>query len=604
MLYSFLLSLGLLSSGLSFDSIPFATDSLDAVTVTADKGVVISRKDTLSTFNSFTITDVLLRSPGVYVGDNGGQAGLKTVSLRGFGSAHTSIYIDGVRVGNVQSGQSDLGMLGLENFNSLVVDYAQNSISFNTRKPLFTTLPVAGVFKLGAGSFGTYLPYARLDFKLSDNVSLSANAAGTFSRGDFTYGEGMSRTNNDISQIRAGIDLFGLISGGEYHLKAYYNDAERGTPGSISWPSDDRQADRNVFLQGRFLKTFSPVYAMQISAKGSYDDISYSSSFGDSRYAQTEVQLNSAHYFRVNEWWKVSLAADVQWDGLYSTNYEASRLSVFSAFASSFSFKNLKADIALEYSGAFDTGYMSRNAFSPSVDVRLTIFDGLDIVAFCRRAYRVPTFNELYYVGYGNPDLKPEDTWVYDLGLDFNRKAGDSWRLKAKVNGFYNSLTDKIVSAPSEIDQNVWMPYNIGKVEAMGVDTMAGAYFSDGVWSCGIDARYTFMSAFDRTSGSVTEGKQIPYISRHTLSIDCSVAWRGWTLSPVVQYRAGRTDGYGEMPDWNTFGLILSKSFSIRDICILNFNVSSSNMTDCRYEVVSGYPMPGRSITGGVEIRF
>ena len=62
---------------------------------------------------------------------------------------------------------------------------------------------------------------------------------------------------------------------------------------------------------------------------------------------------------------------------------------------------------------------MARNSFSPSLDIRIAVIDGLDVVAFGRRAYRVPTFNELYYVGYGNPLLKPEDAWMSDLGVEY-----------------------------------------------------------------------------------------------------------------------------------------------------------------------------------------
>ena len=115
MLLSIILYAGLLSADLHHGTdVPFA-DSLQTVRVTADKGRIISRTDTLSVANSFIISDVLFQNPGLYVGDNGGYAGLKTVSLRGLGSAHTSVYLDGVRIGNVQSGQNDLGMIGLEN---------------------------------------------------------------------------------------------------------------------------------------------------------------------------------------------------------------------------------------------------------------------------------------------------------------------------------------------------------------------------------------------------------------------------------------------------------------------------------------------------------
>ena len=186
---------------------------------------------------------------------------------------------------------------------------------------------------MSAGSFGTYLPAARLDFRLGDRLSLSANASGILSEGDFRYGDGAVRTNNDLKQIHGGLDLFGTMRGGEYHVKAYANMAERGTPGSVSWPSEDRQKDGNYLLQGLVDKRFTSLYSLKLSAKASYDDIYYTSQWGDSRYGQTELQLNSAHDFRIKPWWKVSFAADMQWGGLASTSYNASRLTALSALA-------------------------------------------------------------------------------------------------------------------------------------------------------------------------------------------------------------------------------------------------------------------------------
>ena len=91
MFTSILLSAGLLLADLPSGSNEPVVDTLHAVTVTADKGVTISRADTIFVGNSFSASEVLLRSSGFHVGDNGGIAGLKTVSLRGLGNAHTAI---------------------------------------------------------------------------------------------------------------------------------------------------------------------------------------------------------------------------------------------------------------------------------------------------------------------------------------------------------------------------------------------------------------------------------------------------------------------------------------------------------------------------------
>ena len=604
MLFSILISAGLLSADRPSELAEQPSDTLHTVTVTADKGVVISRTDTLRFLNTFDITGELHQVPGLQLGDYGGFAGLKTISLRGMGSPHTAVYVDGVRIGNVQSGQGDMGMLEIENFSSAVVDYAQNSISFNTARPTFGKSRIAGKADFKIGSFGTYLPTARIDLKISKKLSMSVNAAGIISKGDFPVADYGRRANNDIRQIRTGVNLFGSMKDGDFHVKAFCNAAERGTPGSISWPSEDRQKDMNAYLQGVMKKSFSPLYTLRLSAKAGYDDIYYTSSWGDSKYGQTELQMNSSHVLSIRNWCKVSLAADLQWDRLASTNYSASRTTVISALSTSFNLKRLSLNVAAEYSGYFDRGEGSRHAISPSVDFRMRAIDGLDIVGFARRAYRVPMFNELYYVGYGNPDLKPEDAWLTDLGVDFHRQVSRTWNLKAKVDGFYNILSNKITSAPTAEDPNIWLPYNIGKVRSIGLDLVTGADFTYGEWKGEMDLRYSYQSAIDRTPDSYSYGQQIPYIAKHTVTASVKASWKGYELNPRWVLKSGRNDATGNLADWNTLDLTLSKTFRLRGPLSLGINIAAKNLLDCRYELVSGYPMPGRSFIGGVEMKF
>ena len=603
MLSSILFSAGLLLSALPSGYNEPVLDTLQAVVITADKGVTVSRMDTLSLGNLHSVSDALLLTSGFHVGDNGGLAGLKSLSLRGMGAAHTAVYLDGLRMGNVQSGQNDLGMIGLESLSCVIVDYAQNSVYFNTARPRFTSSPVKGFASISAGSFGTWLPSTKFDFRLSENLALSAYGSGVFSKGNFSYGDGLVRENNDVSQYRAGLDLYGIIDGGDYHVKAYYNDSERGTPGTISWPSDDRQRDRNALVQSVFRKNISALYSLCLSGKASYDDIFYSSAWGDSRYGQTEFQLNTVHEFHINKSWEVSATANIQWDGLKSTSYSASRVTAFSALATSYHYERFWFDASLEYSGAFDSDALSRNALSPSASLRFNIIEGLDISAFARRAYRIPTFNELYYVGYGNPELNPEDAWLTNLGLDFNKTIGGKWIFKAQLDGFYNILTNKITSAPTVEDPNIWMPYNIGEVRSSGIDAVLGFTCQDDV-KYAFNAKYTYQSAIDKTPDSYTYGQQIPYIARNVLIIDANVSWRSWEVNPLWNLRSGRTDGSGEMSDWNTVDLILSKSFFIRKAGTLQLVFKARNLADSRYETVSGYPMPGRNFIGGITYRF
>ncbi len=578
-------------------------DTLQSVTVVADRGLVVSRTDTLIIESTKDVGASLLMFPGIYVGDYGGVAGLKSAGLRGFSSAHTAIYVDGVRVSNVQSGQADLGFLGLQNMGSLVVDYAQNSLAFNTRRPVFRNSPVAAELKINGGSFGSWMTYGRLDFALPHNLVLSVNGLGNFSKGNYPFGDGEKRENNDLKQFQAGADIFGLVDAGDFHIKMYYNGADRGTPGSLSWPSADRQKDRNAFVQGLLRLTPGSFYSLNLSTKGSLDDLLYLSEWGNGRYTQSEFQLNSSHSFRILPWWSVSLAADASIAGLVSDYYSNTRIGTVAALATAFRTARFKADLAIEYAGTWDGRSSYWGSFSPSADIRFTIVNGLDILAFGRRAFRTPSFNELYYPGYGNPDLRPEDAWLTDIGIDFSRGVG-AWKLKARLDGFHNFLTDKIISAPSADNPAIWLPYNVGKVYSYGLDALAGADFAKGLWAAGLSARYGWQKALDKTPDSYSFNEQIPYIARHTLILQGYLSWWGIKLEGVYHLNAGRRDSVDVMPDWNTLDLSLCKEFDIKRAGQIGLSLCARNLLDCRYEVVRDYPMPGRSFLGSLTYKF
>lgn len=595
MIFSMLISLGMLAQ---------PSDTLRPVTIVADRGVVVSRTDTLTVQPLQDVSSTLQLLPGLYIGDYGSAAGLKSASLRGLGSAHTAIYIDGVRVGNVQSGQADLGLLDMQSVGSVVADYAQNSLSFITARPVFSDEgPFSGTVRVQHGSFGTWQPYGRLNYRYSSRWCMSATAGGIVTSGAFPLADGSLRSNNDLAQMRLGGDLWGTFKDSDLHVKLYYNGAERGTPGSLSWPSADRQQDRNLLGQLVYRKTFSPLYSLQLSGKSAYDKLLYISEWGNTTYEQTDFQLNSAHKFHIKPWWELSLASSVSLDGLASELYTRNRLGTVISAATAFRWTRLKADLAVEYAGVFDDGGASWNSFSPSADLRFTLTEGLDLVAFGRRAYRTPTFNELYYPGYGNASLKPEDAWLADAGLDFHRAIG-RWTLKARLDGYYNWLSNKIISAPSEADPSIWLPYNVGKVQAMGADAQLAVDYKSGAWACGLNVRYGWQKAVDKTEGSYSFDQQIPYVARHTLSAGATLAWNGWTLEGIYNLRAGRVDATGEMPDWNTLDATFRKEFSLVGPLRIGLQLIGRNLLDCRYEVVSGYPMPGRSILAGLSFSF
>ena len=83
-----------------------------------------------------------------------------------------------------------------------------------------------------------------------------------------------------------------------------------------------------------------------------------------------------------------------------------------------------------------------------------------------------------------------------------------------------------------------------------------------------------------------------------------AVRQNGWALECVYNLRAGRFDAAGQMPDWSTLDATFRKEFALAGPLRLGLQLIGRNLLDTRYEVVSGYPMPGRSLLAGLTFSF
>lgn len=100
------------------DSITGKVHKIDEVTVTARRPlakvttgspVQLINKEDIKNLGLQNMADAVRRFAGTNVRDYGGIGGLKTVSIRNLGAAHTAVSYDGVVVSNSQAGQIDIG---------------------------------------------------------------------------------------------------------------------------------------------------------------------------------------------------------------------------------------------------------------------------------------------------------------------------------------------------------------------------------------------------------------------------------------------------------------------------------------------------------------
>ena len=592
------------------------------------------------------VADVLRRFTGVQVKDYGGVGGLKTVNVRSLGSEHVGVFLDGIQVDNAQNMQVDLGRFSVDGIGRITLYNGQKTSRLQTAKEYASGASVhldgerpllldkdGGKVRLRGGSFGTFNPSLQWDRDLGPMV-LRISAEGVTSSGKYKFpffDTTLVRANGDIKSLRLESALFGRLRRGDWRLRLYGYGSERGFPGPVirrasGFPfSAERQADRNVFLQGGWNQDWTPRYASAVRFKYADDYIHYDTHPEknpmalpyDLHYHQRSGYLSLAQSLVLADPWSVDLSTDVQRNALDSDAGQSvtPRRTVFTgALATRLAWNRFRMAAHLVYQGAWDrfrtpnAGGWSRentyrDAWMPSFSVYYAPFRWLELDGFLKRSYRLPSFNDLYYSQMGNAALVPESAAQAGVDLRFHHAAGP-WSWEGRISPYLNRVTDKIVAIPTS-SQFRWTMLNIGRVDVTGLDVRSEARFHRQDWTLETVLRYSFQQALDHSdSAGSTFGNQISYIPKHSGGIDLVAGWRNWTLSWNTVVTGERWSRTANTPDYRIAPWTVSDAGLIRRIDLpasgsrakkpaLEAGMVVRNVFDRSYQVVQGYPMPG-----------
>lgn len=599
----------------------------------------------LQRLGAHSVADAIRYFSGVQIKDYGGVGGLKTVNIRSMGTNHVGVFYDGIELGNAQNGTVDLGRFSLDNMEAVTLyngqksallqpakDFASaGSIYLQSRTPRFAAgerQHVKSTFK--TGSFGVVNPSIVWDRRLNERISSSVSAEYMYTTGRYkftyrvedSYDTTAVRRNGDVNAVRLEGGLFGSIKGGYWRAKAYLYRSERGYPGAVvknKFSHEDRQWDTNVFAQGSFRKEFSPRYSLLINAKYAYDYLHYLADprrdealmYVNNRYYQHETYVSVANQYALLPVWDVSFSADYQFNLLDAdlTDFVYPRRHTqLLAVATALRFPSVKMHASLlgtlvqDHVRSEAQGADNRAEWTPTVVVSYHPFSALDLNlrAFYKRIFRMPTLNDLYYTFIGNVDLEPEYTNQYNLGLTYANEWGDRWlrRLEVQADVYYNEVENKIVAMPTS-NFFRWTMVNLGKVEIRGIDLALQTAWQWGKnWYLTGRVNYTYQKAQDFTDPTdAYYGGQIPYIPWHSGSAVLNLNWREWEMNYSFIYTGERYSSRANIPvnyvlPWYTsdFSVSRTQHWGKGD---LKLTLEVNNLFNQQYEVVICYPMPG-----------
>ena len=593
-----------------------------------------------------SVADAIRYFSGIQIKDYGGIGGLKTVNIRGLGTQHVGVFYDGVQLGNAQNGQIDLGRFSLDNMEAVSLYNGQKSAIFQSAKdfasagsiymtarhPSFgegQNYRLKGTFK--TGSFGLVNPSVLLEHRLSKQVSGSLSAEYMYTSGKYKfryrqkngYDITETRKNGDVEAIRAEYGLFGDMQGGEWKAKAYLYNSERGLPGAAvretgDFVHEDRQWDTNFFLQGSFRKHWGN-YSLQTNGKYAYDYLHYLSDprldvttmYVNNHYRQHELYFSAANMLNILPFWSADVSVDFQWNKLNAdlVNFVyPCRYTALVAAATALHFERFKLQASLLGTFVHETTKVpnaaagDKHKYTPTVVASWQPFknEDLNLRAFYKKIFRMPTLNDLYYTFIGNIDLNPEYTTQYDIGVTYSHefRGGYPARLEFQADAYYNEVTDKIVPMPTS-NQFRWTMVNLGYVEMRGVDVaLQTEWHLLKDLKANLRVNYTYEKAQDFTDAkSDYYGGQIPYIPWHSGSAVLNLSYRDWDMNYSFIYTGERYESSANIPEnyakeWYTNDLSLSRRLHWKKM-LWKLTAEVNNVFNQQYEVVQWYPMPG-----------
>lgn len=104
----------------------------------------------------------------------------------------------------------------------------------------------------------------------------------------------------------------------------------------------------------------------------------------------------------------------------------------------------------------------------PGLDISYTASSTWRSFFSFNRAFRLPTFTELYYkspTNQGNAQLLPETAWNAETGAEYH-----SGGFSGKLLGFYRFATQSIDWVRA-VDETIWHAENLGRIRTWGIET-------------------------------------------------------------------------------------------------------------------------------------
>ncbi|MGH9162521.1 MAG: TonB-dependent receptor plug domain-containing protein [Vicinamibacteraceae bacterium] len=530
-----------------------------------------------------SVPELLRFALGVDVRARGPFGSQTDYGLRGAGFGQTLVLVDGVRLNDAQSGHHNGDLpVPLEDVERVEVmlgagsslhgaDAFGGTVNIITRSDASRWEARVATGQHGlvqAGGSGALRQGART-FRLSGAIERSDGFM--FAR-DFRHA--VARMS---AQISRGTKIAVAHLDKEFGANGFYGPAP-----SREWTSQTLVSSTHEARLGRRWESVAQLFYRTHGDRFLYD-VRQPGQFENRHRTHAAGASLEAHY-RWAPGRRLSLGTEVAGDWLDSSNLGAHRIGRGSVFA------ELQQPLGrVLFYPALRVDAYSRygTAWSPSLGVTAMATQKLKWRTSVGRAFRAPTFTELYYTDpnhLASSDLQAETAWSADVGLDY--LVTERWSASGTV--FLRreeNVIDWIRASPDER----WRTSNIRRLNSGGVEVGISGRHSRGGW---LGVQYSWLRTRARDL-SLLSKYALDY-APHTVALWGSAdVGAGIIVGPRIEYKR-RTDGQRY---WVVDARV-SRRFGR-----VGLFIEASNLLDADYREVAGVDMPGRWLRAGLELR-
>ncbi len=580
---------------------------------------VITSKE-IEQLGARNVGEAIAHLTSIDIGRYGTLGSLSSARIRNSTSEQVQILINGTPLTGVSFGSANLSQIPLDNIERIEIVRGPSSVLYGanavsgviniiTRKPR-TPVPMIQ-FDAGYGSFDTQI------YKIS--AELQREKLGVFASGSRQSSAGFrenSKYDNDNFALSLGYDFpkFGKLS-----FEHQYFRGDLGVPGSNSTPINMYNGEKELKATTPNAKQSNTIHNLQLSYENKF-----SSDFGintklysrtnNHSYADPPAESTKMDNYIIGADIQLNLPNNLILGYVHNRDSYDTKQLVTGAYVNTKKQLDNRAiyvqqsislipKLRIIPAARFDLHQLFGNYLSPGLSAVFLPTKNLKFSGSIGKAFRAPTFSDLYWPrtdwAGGNPELKPEESVGYELGTELSDGVN-----AARISYFNREVNEQIRWCPSDPANpfSPWTPSNVDNALASGVETEFEFTLTENLTN---KLNWSFVNNTIKKKGEEQKGFQKPaYSPEHTVSYMLRYIFpMNIFITATIEYVAqqySQDDKKGvELPSYTLANLRLSQK-----IGLLEYFVAVENISNKRYITRDGYPLPGITYSLGVNLRF